>query len=109
MDEQDINIVRDLLPDAEESHDIQPEERPKEMFSDRFMEAFVNGAKRASVETDLRSRELQVAALTANGLVRLAVSDLIDEDLRKSAALLFAHLVTDISLDIQELNLPQAG
>ena len=38
------------------------------IFSDKFMAAFVNDALRASVETDARLREVQMAALTANGL-----------------------------------------
>jgi hypothetical protein len=73
-------------------------------FSDRFIARFVRGAQRAAAEPDPTAREIQMAALTANTLARLATSELVDEDNQRMAMMLFVHLMADFSLDIYELD-----
>jgi hypothetical protein len=74
-----------------------------ELFSNRFMTEFARQAQRVATETDANDRELQTAALTANGLARLATSERLDEKQRKEAALVVACLVTRYSLDLNQL------
>lgn len=80
-----------------------------DMFSDRFMVEFVKNARRAAGEPDPLTREMQMAALTANGLARLATSQLLDKDEQKSAAMLAVQLMASLQLEILELGTLQDG
>jgi hypothetical protein len=72
------------------------------LFSDRFMAVFIRDAQQAAAEPDALRRELQMAALAASALSRLAVGALLDERERKEAAMLVARLVTSLGLDVRE-------
>jgi hypothetical protein len=80
-----------------------------DVISDRFMVAFMKDAQRAAAESDPRTREMRMGALTANGLARLATSELLDEDEQKRVAMLAVHLMARLQPEIRELATLQNG
>ena len=79
------------------------------LFNDRFMAAFVRHTKRAAAEPDALMREMQMAALAASALSRLAVGELLDECEQKEASMLVARLVTSLGLDVLECPHPDGS
>lgn len=73
------------------------------LFNDLFMAEFVTNAEEAAAEPDERARALQMAALAANILSRLATSELLESDTQKQAAMLAVRLVVNLHLEILEI------
>jgi hypothetical protein len=79
------------------------------VFSNQFMVAFITNAQRAAAESDPLTREKRMIALTADGLARLAASELLDEDEQKRVAMLAVHLMASLQPEIRELATLQNG
>ena len=79
------------------------------LFSDPFMAELVTNAEQAAVEPDERARALQMAALAASILERLATSELLENDTQQQAALLAARLVDSLQLEVSSLTCSPEG
>jgi hypothetical protein len=72
-----------------------------DLFSDRFMTELVKNAEKAVAEPDERASALQMAAMAANILARLATSELLENDDQQQAAMLAVRFVVTLSLEVQ--------
>ena len=79
------------------------------LFNNLFMAEFVTNAEEAAAEPDERARALQMAALGANILSRLATSELLESDTQQQAAMLAGVLVVSLQLEVQSLHTLSRG
>jgi hypothetical protein len=75
---------------------MDPIDVPMDLFDDQFMRGFVTQAEQIAAEPDQDTRDPLMAALAANILVRLVMSNCVENDTQQQAAMLAARLFVSL-------------
>jgi two-component system phosphate regulon sensor histidine kinase PhoR len=100
LEEREESREQKEMEEWREQHQAARDAERKKASADRFMMECIKIAEQVADAPDERARALQMAALAAKAVARLATNELIDNDTQQQAALLAGRLIDSLQLEV---------